>query len=104
MSEEQQFYGPRADFPDKSEIAGIVLAAAPFICSFSTTSTYNGVVTSHTDYAAIALGVIAILVGLSTIRLWEKTPPADLMKRRGLFVLILALGAFQVARGLGLFV
>ena len=104
MSEEQQFYGPPAELPDKSEIAGLVAAAMPFICNFTTTSTWNGQIVSQTDYAAIALGIVAILIGLSTIRLWSKTPPADLMKRRALFAVIMVLGAFQLARGLGLFV
>lgn len=104
MEEKEKFYGPPAVFPDKSEIAGIVAAALPFICNFTTTTTVNGRVTSYTDYAAIGLGIVAILIGLSTIRLWEKTPDSDLMKRRGLFVLILGLGAFQLARGLGLLI
>ncbi len=104
MEEKEKFYGPPAEFPDKSEIAGIVAGAMPFICNFSTTSTVNGQVTSHTDYAAIALGVIAIGIGLSTMRLWGQTPDDQLMKRRGLFVLILGLGAFQLARGFGLLI
>lgn len=104
MEEKPKFQGPPTEFPDKSEIAGIVAAAAPFICTFSTTSTVNGQVVSSTDYAGIALGIVAILIGLSTIRLWATTAPADLMKRRALTVGIIALGAFQLARGLGLFI
>jgi hypothetical protein len=102
MEDKPKFQGPPAEFPDKSEIAGIMAGATPFICNFSTTSTVNGQIVSQTDYAAIALGVLAIGIGLSTTRLWGQTPPDLLMKRRGLFALILGLGAFQLARGLGL--
>lgn len=101
---EQPYQGPPAEFPDKSEIAGIVIAALPFICSFSTSSTVNGQLVSQTDYVAVALGIIAILIGLSTMRLWSQTPSADLMKRRALFAVIIGLGAFQVVRGLGLLI
>ncbi|GJL67022.1 MAG: hypothetical protein NPIRA05_19930 [Nitrospirales bacterium] len=104
MEEKEKFYGPPTSFPDKSEIAGIVVAAMPFICNFSTTSTVNGQIVSQTDYAAIALGIVAIGIALSTIRLWGQTPDNQLMKRRGLFVLILGLGAFQLVRGLGLLI
>jgi len=104
MEEKQKFHGPPTEFPDKSEIAGIVAAAAPFICSFSTSSSVNGVTVSQMDYAAIALGIVAVLIGLSTIRLWSSTAPDTLMKRRALTVGIIALGAFQLARGLGLFI
>lgn len=106
MEEKQKYQGSPIEFPDKSEIAGIVVGALPFICNFSTTSSssVNGRITSfqQIDYAAIALGIIAILIALSTIRLWSQTPPDILMKRRGLFAVILALGAFQLVRGLGI--
>lgn len=93
-------------FIDKTEIAGIVAAALPFVCNFSSTtsSTVNGQVTSYqqTDFAAIGLGLLAIGIALSTMRLWSNTDPNDLMKRRLVFVAVLALGAFQVVRGLGI--
>ena len=105
--QEKEKYPIYTSFPDKSEIAGIVIAALPFLCSFSTTSSssINGQVTSfqQTDFVAIGAGIIAILIGLSTTRLWSQTSPDDLMKRRIVSVVILALGAFQVLRGLGIF-
>ena len=104
MEEKPKFQGLPMEFPDKSEIAGIVAGAMPFICNFSTSSSINGRVVSQTDYVAIALGIVAIVIGLSTIRLWGQTPADILMKRRGLFVLILGLGAFQLVRGLGLLI
>jgi len=104
MEEKTKFQGPPTEFPDKSEIAGIVAGAMPFICNFSTTSTVNGRIVSYTDYAAIALGIAAILIALSTIRLWGQTPEDQLMKRRGLFVVMLGLGVYQLARGLGLLI
>ena len=102
MEDKPTYQGPPVEFPDKSEIAGIVVAAAPFICSFSSTSTVNGEVVSQTDFVAIALGIVAILIALSTIRLWAQTPESELMKRRILFVVTLGLGAFQLVRGLGM--
>ncbi len=104
MEDKAKFQGPPTEFPDKSEIAGIIAAAAPFICSFSTSSSVNGVTVSSTDYVGIALGIVAVLIGLSTIRLWSTTAPEDLMKRRAATVVIIGLGAFQLARGLGLFI
>jgi len=104
VEDKQKFQGAPTEFPQQSEIAGIVAAAAPFVCSFSTSSSVNGVTVSQTDFLAIGLGAIAVLIGLSTIRLWATTAPEDLMKRRAMTVAIIGLGAFQLARGLGLFI
>lgn len=104
--EKEKYTPPPPPFPDKIEIAGLVAAVFPFICNFTTSSssTVNGQVVAfqQTDYIAIAAGIIAILIGLSTIRLWSITPEEDLMKRRGMFALIIAVGIFQVVRGLGI--
>ena len=93
-------------FPSKAEIAGIVLALLPFICTFSTSSSrsVNGRVVeeSSTDYAAIALGAVAIGVGVFLLTYLANTAAEDRMKRMGLIAGIILVGAFQVlVRGLG---
>ena len=106
MEDKSKLQGAPIEFPDKSEIAGIVIGALPFICNLSTTSStsVNGRLTSfqQIDYVAIALGIVAILIALSTYRLWSQTAPEDLMKRRAATFVILGLGVFQLVRGLGL--
>ncbi len=51
---------------------------------------------------SIVAGLVAVGIALSTIRLWSNTAPEDVLKRRLLFVGVLALGIFQVVRGLGI--
>jgi hypothetical protein len=99
--------GPVVSFPDKSEIIAAVLAFAPFVCNFtvSSSSTVNGRVVSlqRTDYVDVALGAIAILAVLYTIRLWSQTSPEDKIKRMAVFAGLLALSVYQILSGLGVF-
>lgn len=92
-------------FPQQSEILAGALALLPFICSMSSYNyeTVNGRVTnfSYLDIADVGLGVAAILLGLFNIRLLS-IPPRHY--RIALLIAVLLLGAFQIARGLGVFI
>ena len=96
-------------FPSQLEIAGIVLALLPFVCSFSTSSTktVNGRVVeeSSTDYVAIVAGLVAIGIAATIFTtLFPQTNQDDRIKRIGTIVVIAALGVFQLlGRGLGVF-
>jgi|GEM_PF-1669533 uncharacterized membrane protein len=98
---------PVASFPDRREWIAAILGIAPFFLNLSSTTTTssNGRITSfqQIDYVDILFGALCIIVILTTIRLWSRTRPQDLMKRRIVFVALLALGAFQIASGLGIF-
>ena len=93
--------------PDKSEIIGFVVGGLPFFCNFTSTSTrtVNGVVveSSYTDYVAIVLGAVAVLIALGSFRLLESTADDDRIKRIGIMIVIAALGVYQVLRGIGAF-
>ncbi|MBN1563105.1 MAG: hypothetical protein JXA10_04655 [Anaerolineae bacterium] len=96
-------------FPSQLEIAGIVLAAMPFVCTFSTTSTktVNGRVVeeSSTDYVAILAGLAAVgLAAAILATLFPNTAQEDRIKRIGAIVVIALLGAYQLlGPGLGVF-
>ena len=93
--------------PDKSEIIGFIAGGIPFFCNFTSTSTrtVNGVVveSSYTDYVAIALGAVAVLIAFGSFRLLEYTADDDRMKRIGVMIAIAALGVYQFLRGIGTF-
>jgi hypothetical protein len=94
--------------PTRSELIALAFALAPFVVyvGASRTESFNGVVTSHTDYnyAGIVLGVIAIvLVIKALLRLPSDAPTGP----RGLHWVALAgiaaLALYQIARGASLF-
>jgi hypothetical protein len=93
--------------PDKTEIIGFIVGGIPFFCHFTSTSTHtvNGrvVESSSTDFVAIALGVLAVLIALGSFRLLEYTADDDRIKRIGVMVVIAALGVYQFLRGIGTF-
>lgn len=93
--------------PDKTEIIGFVIGGVPFFCNFSTSSTrtVNGVVveSSYTDYVAIILGIVAVLIAFSSFRLLEYTSEYDRTKRIGIMIAIGALGIYQFLKGIGTF-
>lgn len=92
-------------FPTQNEIAALVLAFAPFICNFTTTTsrTVNGVTVEKTsiDYADIVLGALAVLVGLTLIPTIQRASSDARLKHAGIFILVVAVGIFQVLRGTG---
>jgi hypothetical protein len=92
-------------FPQQSEIIAAVVAFLPFICSMSSYNyeMVNGRVTefSYLDIADVVLGIAAILLGLFNIRLLS-IPPRHY--RIALLIVVLLLSAFQIARGLGVFI
>jgi hypothetical protein len=98
----------RVRFPANSEWAAAVLALAPFICNMTTYSysTSNGRVTdfSYTDIAAIVLGALAVMVSLSNLRLLGQTAPEQKAIRIAAVVVLVAVGVFQVLRGLGVLI
>jgi hypothetical protein len=93
--------------PDKTEIIGFIVGGIPFFCHLTSTSTHtvNGrvVESSYTDFVAIALGVVAVLIAFGSYRLLEYTADDDRMKRIGVMVAIAVLGVYQVLRGIGTF-
>jgi len=100
---------PPPDLPAQWEIAGLVAAFFPFICSFSTsstsTSTVNGVVvessSSSTDFVAMGAGALACVLAVYSINALSSTPRIDRMKRIGLILLIGGVGLYQLLRGFG---
>jgi TPR repeat protein len=84
-------------------IAGAVVGALPFAFSFSIASTVsvNGVVTgTYRDYFAFAAGIVAIACGGIGAIAAPRPRKANML---GLAVLVVVLGAFQLARGFGVF-
>jgi hypothetical protein len=85
----------------KRAIAGAFIGLLVFVvsCTQTYTQTENGrlVKCSHLDYAAILGGGIAAAIGFSILAIKEVPP----LHRIGYMVLLAALGAVQVARGLG---
>src|SRR5258705_10659198 len=84
-------------------ILGAIAGAVPFIISSTSTSstTVNGVVTSFTyrDNVALAGGAVAAVCGLIAVALAVKNKGGA--ARIGAALAVLALGGYQVARGLG---
>ncbi len=95
----------RDSFLSRNELVGLLAGIAPFFvsCSSSSTSTVNGrvVESSYFDLFAVVGGAIAVLVALSMLGQLGVTAPEDKAKRSGVFVLMIALGAFQILRGFG---
>lgn len=95
-------------FPATSEWIAAVLALAPFICNMNTYSfsITNGRVTSFSyfDTAAVVLGGLAVVVSLSNLRLLGQTAPDKRVIRIIVIVALVAVGAYQVMRGLGMFI
>lgn len=100
--------GPLVRFPATSEWVAAVLALAPLICNMTSYSysTSNGRVTafSYTDMAAIVLGALAVVASLSNLRLLSQTAPDKKMFRIIVILVLVAVGVFQVMRGLGVFI
>lgn len=104
MEEKQKYKGHPIAFPAKVEIIGIVVAAIPLFANFSYSYSRNGQVVSYTDYVAIVCGILALLIGVTNYRLLKHTTDEDLLKRRVAFLGVIGMGAFQLMRGLGLFI
>ena len=104
----QSDYSNTVKFPSPIELIGLAAAFLPFACKYSTesTQTVNGVVVEHskTDYAAIILGAIAIVIGLYiAATLLNRTDDNDRWKRYAVVAAIILVGAFQVVgRGFGM--
>jgi hypothetical protein len=82
-------------------IIGAIAAIVPFVIHASSSSsvTENGVVvaSSYRDNVALAGGIVAVLCGLAAAALARRSGGA----RIGIAIAVLALGAYQIARGLG---
>jgi len=103
---DQQDSGNFIKFPSQLEIAGIVLAALPFVCSFSSSSTrtVNGRVVeeSNFDVVAAVAGAVAIGIGVFIVTYLARTHADDRLKRMGVIAGVILVGAFQLlVRGLG---
>lgn len=102
----QEQYPIYEKFPSRTEIIGGLVALAPFALTFNTSSsrTVNGVVveSAYMDYAALALGPVAILIGLFALRLLSRTAEEDRIKRIVTIVAIIGVGALHILRGLGI--
>ncbi len=85
----------------KLQKASLVTALLGFVISFTTTVSSGGV-TVHRNWAALAFGVLTLLLGLASI-------PESLLSREHrvekliAFVAAILIGALHVARGLGMF-
>ncbi len=105
---DQNVAGASIRFPSQLEIAGIVTALLPFICTFSQTSTKttNGRVVEQTstDYVAILAGLAAIGIAATIlITVFPHTAENDRLKRIGAMAVIGVLGAYQMlVRGAGI--
>lgn len=95
-----------ARVPSALEIAGLVACAAPFVISFSSSSsqTVNGVVTAfeYRDPIAIAGGIVGGACGLVSLATsLKKTAPSQRAIRVVLCLALVGLGVFQTLRGFG---
>jgi hypothetical protein len=83
----------------------LIVALIPFVVSFRSVTTVNGVVTSWSDPLAVVLGGVAIVWGLFSLSgVWGmRTPPYDATYLLPVAVPTAAvlIGVIQVLRGLG---
>jgi hypothetical protein len=87
-------------------VIGLIAGLLPFLISTSSSSstTVNGQITSfaYRDNFALAGGAVALLCGI--IAAISERKPSDVRTKRLLVAFaIVALGGFQIARGLGVF-
>jgi len=81
--------------------ASLVTALLGFIISFTTTVSSGGV-TVHRNWAALALGVLTLLLGLASVP--ESLRSTEHRSEKLIaFVIAIVIGALHVARGLGMF-
>lgn len=102
--EKNKFKGHPITFPAKVEIIAMIVAGIPLFANYTFITSANGGVTSYVDYVAIVCGVLATIIGTTNFRLLKRTTDEDLLKRRVAFLGVIGMGAFQLIRGLGLFV
>lgn len=81
----------------KRAIGGLIVGLIPFVVTCSETITRTGGLCIHRDYAAVLGGGIAAIIGVSILTM----SPIPILHRIGYMVLLAAIGAAQVARGLG---
>ncbi|MBZ0307157.1 MAG: hypothetical protein K8I82_13890 [Anaerolineae bacterium] len=90
-------------FPTQNESVALVLAFAPFICNFTTTTsrTVNGVTVEKTsiDYADIGLGALAVLVGLTLLPTVLRAEADMRLKHAVIFALVVGVGFLHVLLG-----
>jgi hypothetical protein len=91
---------------DKSAaIAGGIAGLIPFVISSVSTSsvTENGVTIASTyrDNVAIGAGAVALVLGIVAAALAAKNKTGS--TRLAIGIAVIALGAFQIARGFGVF-
>ncbi len=103
-TEKNKFKGYPIPFPTKVEILAIIIAGIPLFANYTFITSANGRVTSYIDYVAIACGALAMIIGATNYRLLKRTTDEDLLKRRIVFLGVIGMGAFQLIRGLGLFI
>ena len=87
--------------PNLKELTGLAAGILPFFLHFqSGAGTRPGVATSYFDLIAILGGIVALFSGIGAATLLEKGPQRT--AHLGLVVMILMLGVYQLATGLGL--
>ena len=81
--------------------ASLVTALLGFVISFTTTVSSGGV-TVHRNWAALAFGVLTLLLGLASVP--ESLRSTEHRSEKLIaFVVAILIGALHVARGLGVF-
>ncbi len=94
----------KVGFPHRREIIMYVLAVVPFIVHFSSVNTVNGRIISYSDFADVVLGaVLLVLVFRNRVFINEGEEKYKLI-RTVLFVVLLIVGAYHIASGLGLLI
>ncbi len=86
----------------------LIVAFMPFVATFrtssSTTTTVNGEVVASSgtsiDYVAVALGPLAILLALGTLKGVRELPAETRNRTLGFALAALVVGAYQLYRGL----
>jgi Tol biopolymer transport system component len=95
-------------FPHRTEVIAVVVALLPFVVSFASYSysTTNGQITEfhYSDPAAIVLGLIAVAVALSNLRLLGQSQPGQTALHVIALVAVLLLGGYDVLHGFGVFI
>jgi hypothetical protein len=95
-------------FPSRNEIIAAIAGIVPFFVSISSSSTQtvNGEVVSQSyfDIVDVVGGLIAIVATITVFRMLGKTDPDDRVKRIAAIVVLLLLGVYQVAHGIGIII
>lgn len=92
----------KVGFPHRREIIAMVLAVVPFFIGLTSYATFNGRVTSYSDFLDVVLGIALLVLTFNNRVFITKGEEKYKLIRTVLFVVLIIVAAFHIASGLGL--